>query len=226
MRGGAASAPAMPWRAAGVVARLGPAIAAAVLLTACASGATPAAPAGHRSLPTSKASTTSAAAEAAGRFRSPRRVAFVPVPVRLRIPSIGIDTPLKQVGLDADGAIAAPRRFQDAAWFRGGPRPGQPGPAILLGHVDSGSGPAVFYRLANLRAGAAVLVDRADRTTVRFRVSGRIQVAKSRFPADLVYAPTLAPSLRLVTCGGKFDKKTGHYRDNVVVSAVPQAVSP
>ena len=106
------------------------------------------------------------------------------------------------------------------------PPPGQPGPAVLLGHVDSKSRPAVFYRLATLRAGAAVLVERADRTTARFRVSGRIQVAKSRFPADLVYAPTLAPSLRLVTCGGSFDRRTGHYRDNVVVSAVPQAASP
>jgi hypothetical protein len=96
---------------------------------------------------------------------------------------------------------------------------------VLLGHVDSTSGPAVFYRLATLKAGAAVLVDRADGTTERFRVSGQIQVAKSQFPADLVYGPTLAPFLRLVTCGGTFDHKTGHYRDNVVVSAVPQ-VSP
>jgi len=153
-------------------------------------------------------------------------VAAVPVPVRLRIPSIGVDSPLEQVGLDARGAIAAPRRFQEAAWYRRGPRPGQPGPAVLLGHVDSTSGPAVFYRLATLKTGAAVLVERADGTTARFRVSGRIQVAKTRFPADLVYGPTLAPSLRLVTCGGSFDRQTGHYRDNVVVSAVSQAVSP
>jgi hypothetical protein len=87
--------------------------------------------------------------------------------------------------------------------------------------VDSDKHPAVFYRLSGLTPGALVLVDRADRTTVRFRVQGRIQVAKSRFPADLVYAPTLAPSLRLVTCGGTYDKHTGHYRDNVVVTAVP-----
>jgi sortase (surface protein transpeptidase) len=150
----------------------------------------------------------------------------VAVPVRLRIPSIGVNTRLEQVGLDPDGTIAAPHDYQTAAWYSQGPRPGQPGPAILLGHVDSKTGPAVFYGLATLKPGAEVLVDRADKSTVRFQVSGRIQVAKTRFPADLVYAPTLAPALRLVTCGGKFDYKSGHYRDNVVVTAVPEVSSP
>ena len=142
--------------------------------------------------------------------------------MRLRIPAIGVDAPLEHLGLDAAGAIAAPRQWQDAGWYEAGPRPGQPGPAVLLGHVDSDTRPAVFYRLSGLAPGALVLVDRADRTTVRFRVQGRMQVAKSQFPADLVYAPTLAPSLRLVTCGGKFDRGSRHYRDNIVVTAVPE----
>jgi len=228
MTHGAPIAPAESWRVGDVLTRVVPAIAAVVLLTGCAGGTIVAGPVANRPPAPVKASTTSApaAADAATRFRSPRKVAAVPVPVRLRIPSIRVDTRLEQVGLDADGAIAAPRRFQDAAWYRSGPRPGQPGPAVLLGHVDSTSGPAVFYRLATLKAGAAVLVDRADGTTARFRVSGHIQVAKSQFPADLVYAPTLTPLLRMVTCGGSFDRKTGHYRDNVVVSAVAQGVSP
>ena len=211
-----------------VVAAVVAAIALALTLAGCASAAAGATPARHSPVSTPHASSTSApqAADAASRFRSPRTTATVAVPVRLRIPSIGVNTRLGQVGLDADGTIAAPHDYQTAAWYKDGPRPGQPAPAILLGHVDSNAGPAVFYRLVTLKAGAEVLVDRADKSTVRFRVSGRIQVAKSRFPADLVYAPTLAPVLRLVTCGGKYNYHTHHYRDNVVVTAVPQVSSP
>lgn len=164
-------------------------------------------------------------AAAAGSFRSPRTYQAVAEPVRLRIPAIGVDAPLVHLGLARDGTIDAPRGWQQAGWYAGGPRPGQPGPAILLGHVDSTSGPALFYRVASLRQGAAVVVDRADGTSVTFVVSGRLQVAKSRFPADLVYGPTLSPTLRLVTCGGTFNSKTGHYRDNVVVTAVPRGSS-
>jgi Sortase domain len=203
-------------------------IALAQALSGCASSAAGAATSAHASPMPARAAATSApaAADAAAHFRSPRTVAVVPLPVRLRIPSIGVDAPLERVGLDRDGTIAPPKHPQDAAWYTGGSRPGQPGPAVLLGHVDSNKAPAVFYLLATLKPGAEVLVYRADRSTVRFRVSGRIQVAKSRFPADLVYAPTLAPVLRLVTCGGLFNKKTGHYLDNIVVSAVPEVASP
>jgi hypothetical protein len=154
-------------------------------------------------------------------FRSVRTYPRVAVPVRLRIPSLGIDTRLQRLGLAADGTIAAPTRWEVAGWYARGPRPGQPGPAVIVGHVDSRSGPAVFFRLAQASPGAAVLVDRADGSSVRFRVSGRQQVAKSAFPADLVYSPQLATVLRLVTCGGAFDPGTGHYRDNIIVTAVP-----
>jgi sortase (surface protein transpeptidase) len=92
---------------------------------------------------------------------------------------------------------------------------------VIAGHVDSRAGPAVFYRLRELRAGAQVYVDRADGSTIRFRVTERRQVAKSAFPADLVYTPTLRPILHLVTCGGAFDAASGHYRDNIVVTAEP-----
>ena len=154
-------------------------------------------------------------------FRSVRTYPRVAVPVRLRIPSLGIDTGLQLLGLAADGTIAAPTRWDVAGWYGKGPRPGQPGPAVIVGHVDSRSGPAVFFRLAQASPGAAVLVDRADGSSVRFRVAGRQQVAKSAFPADLVYSPQLATVLRLVTCGGAFDPGTGHYRDNIIVTAVP-----
>jgi sortase (surface protein transpeptidase) len=154
-------------------------------------------------------------------FRSVRTYQEVAVPVRLRIPSVGIDAPVEPVGQSADGAVAAPDGWRLAGWYDGGPRPGQQGPAVIVGHVDSRSGPAVFFLLPRTRPGDPIYVDRADGSTVRFRVTGRLQVAKSRFPADLEYAPTLQASLHLVTCAGSFDTSTGHYRDNVIVSAVP-----
>jgi hypothetical protein len=153
-------------------------------------------------------------------FRSVRTYPGVAAPVRLRIPSIGVKTGLQHVGLAADGTIAAPTEWQTAGWYDKGPRPGQPGPAVIVGHLDSRSGPAVFSRLPELRPGARVLVDLADGTTARFTVTGRQRVAKSQFPAHLVYAPALETILRLVTCGGTYDGSTGHYRENVVVTAV------
>ena len=216
--------------------RRGPAIVAAVVaaialaqaLSGCASPASGATAAARPSPSATHAlaSPPPSAAVAASRFQSPRTPVEIAVPVQLRIPSIGVNARLQQVWLAPDGTVAPPHGYRDAAWYAKSARPGQPGPSILVGHVDSTSGPAVFFNLVTLKAGAEVLVDRADKSTVRFRVSGRIQVAKSRFPADLVYGPTLSPSLRLVTCGGKWNKATGHYLDNVVVTALPEVSSP
>lgn len=154
-------------------------------------------------------------------FRSVRSYVDVAEPVRLRIPTLGIDAPLTHLGVAADRSIEVPTDYDTPGWFDGGPRPGQPGPAVILGHVDSKAGPAVFYRLARLPVGAEVLVDRADGSTVGFRVRGTQHVAKAAFPTDRVYAPTLEPSLRLVTCGGVFDHSRSSYLDNVIVYADP-----
>ncbi|HYJ75192.1 MAG TPA: class F sortase [Kineosporiaceae bacterium] len=170
---------------------------------------------------TSRGATPSSTTDHAAGFRSPRTHPTVAPPARLRIPAIGVDTPLLRLGLDATGAVEPPKPWMKAGWFTGSARPGQAGPAVILGHVDSTTGPAVFYRLASLRPGDTVQVTRTDGTRITFRVSGRQQVAKSQFPTDLVYGPSLEPSLRLVTCGGSFDKRAGHYRDNIIVSAVP-----
>jgi sortase (surface protein transpeptidase) len=170
------------------------------------------------------AASTATAEPTAGTFRSVRSyadVADVAEPVRLRIPAAGVDTPLVRLGRAPDGSIEVPARFDEAGWFAEGPRPGQPGPAVVLGHVDSRTGPAMFYRVAALPRGAQIVVDRADGSTVAFRVSGTQRVPKVEFPTDLVYGPTLEPSLRLVTCGGSFDRATGTYRDNVIVYADP-----
>jgi hypothetical protein len=163
-------------------------------------------------------------ADAVRDFRSPRRYRPTAVPVRLQIPSIGVDTGLQRLGRDGHGAVEVPKgphQWDTAGWYagEGGTRPGDPGSAVLLGHVDSASGPAVFYRLRELRPGDQVEVVRADRTVVRFTVDGVEQYPKSRFPTDDVYYPTLTPKLRLVTCGGSFDPMIHHYRSNVIVFA-------
>lgn len=162
------------------------------------------------------------AAPAADDFRSVRTYAEVAVPTRVRIPAIGLATPpLEELGRAPDRTIALPSRPERAGWFDGGPRPGAPGPAVIIGHVDWDHSPAVFFRLRDMAPGQLVHVDRADGSTATFRVTRVKQVAKSDFPTDEVYAPDLAPSLRLVTCGGEFDPGTGDYLDNVIVFATP-----
>jgi sortase (surface protein transpeptidase) len=146
----------------------------------------------------------------------------VPVPpTHVRIPSIGVDSALIDLGVDATGALVPPESAAVAGWFAGGPEPGDDGPALLAGHVDSRDGPGVFYRLRELEAGDRVEVARADGSTVVFIVTRVTQTAKTAFPTRQVYAPTPGPELRLVTCGGTFDRSVRSYRDNIVVEAVP-----
>jgi sortase (surface protein transpeptidase) len=106
-----------------------------------------------------------------------------------------------------------------AGWYTGSPRPGSIGSAIIVGHIDSETGPGVFYRLSELRSGDAVFVKRADGTTAEFRVTSIQTYLKDRFPTGEVYGPTPDAELRLITCGGAFDSATGHYLSNIVVYA-------
>ncbi|GAB3312940.1 hypothetical protein GCM10027451_26370 [Geodermatophilus aquaeductus] len=140
-------------------------------------------------------------------------------PTRVRVPAIGLDSGLVGLGLDTTGALAAPADFATAGWYAGGPAPGDVGPAVLAGHVDSSRGPAVFARLRELTAGDEVLVERADGSTVTFTVSRVERHPKDAFPTDAVYGPTADAQLRLVTCGGDFDRPARSYEDNVVVFA-------
>jgi hypothetical protein len=158
-------------------------------------------------------------AMAVGEFRSVRGYQAVPEPIRVAIPKIRVTSSLDRLGKERDGSIQAPRQWGVAGWYALGPRPGEPGSAVILGHVDSTSGPAVFYRLRELRRGDQVQVTREDGTSVRFVVTRTEQYLKTRFPTEDVYFPTLTPELRLVTCGGEFDQSTGHYRSNVIVFA-------
>ena len=156
-------------------------------------------------------------------FHSTRKFRATPVPVRLKIPSIGVDTGLQRLGKEPDGTVAVPggrHQWDEAGWYSGGPRPGDPGSAVILGHVDSKSdGPAVFYRLRELRRGDQIKVVRGDGSVVRFTVDRVEQYPKTRFPTDDVYYPTGTPRLRLVTCGGTFDYEQRSYRSNVIVFA-------
>lgn len=149
---------------------------------------------------------------------SPTRAATAPV--RVRIPAIGVDSPLTVLGVDDAGALVPPADFDRAGWFAAGPSPGDVGPSVIAGHVDSRDGPAVFFRLAELVPDDEILVERADGTTARFTVSRTARYAKDEFPTAEVYGPTPRAELRLITCGGEFDADRGSYRDNVVVAAV------
>ena len=142
-------------------------------------------------------------------------------PVTIRIPGIGVDAPVMKVGRDADGTVQVPPLAEHnlTGWYQYGPSPGQRGPAVILGHVDSTTGISVFYYLKNMHAGDKVYVTLADGKVAAFAVDGLQKVAKDAFPTASVYGTAGYPSLRLITCGGPFDEATGHYVDNVIVYA-------
>ncbi|GAA5126101.1 class F sortase [Pseudonocardia adelaidensis] len=138
-------------------------------------------------------------------------------PVELTVPAIDVHTgPLLELGIDADGALEVPPDAATAGWFGLAPAPGSPGPAVIAGHVDYAGAPGVFRRLGELAAGAEVRVARADRSTAVFAVYLVERYAKARFPTERVYGDTADAELRLITCGGAFDGRSGHYQDNVV----------
>ncbi|MFC9392131.1 class F sortase [Streptomyces sp. NPDC057027] len=141
-------------------------------------------------------------------------------PVRVRVPAVRIDAPVTGVGVDADGWIEAPPPEDDrlAGWFTGAVTPGERGTAVVVGHVDTPNGRAVFYDLGALAKGHRVEIVRRDGTAAVFAVYGVEVVPKEGFPAERVYGDSGVPELRLITCGGTFTEEGG-YAGNVVVSA-------
>ena len=140
-------------------------------------------------------------------------------PTRLRVGAIGVDTSLETLKLGTDGELQPPKTNEKAGWYADGTAPGDVGPAVLAGHVDSQQGPAVFYRLREVTAGDKIEVTRGDKT-VTFTVTATGWYPKKAFPTDEVYGPTPDRQLRLITCGGVFDKTLRSYQDNFVVYAV------
>ena len=147
--------------------------------------------------------------------------AAVATATRLDVPRLRISrSSLTELGVDAAGVLIPPSSIAVAGWFTGGAVPGEVGPTVIAGHVDSSEGPGIFYRLDTLRPGDLVTVGRSDGVAIRYRVTDVVSVPKDAFPTRQVYGPTPGPELRLITCGGEFDHSARRYLSNVVVSAV------
>lgn len=150
--------------------------------------------------------------------RSARTVARS-APVHLTIAAIGVSTALQPLGLLADGSLQAPSQWDVPGWYAGGVLPGQTGPAVIAGHVDSTRGPAVFFHLRDLGPGAKVAVTEQNGTVLSFVVDDVQAFPKNDFPSEAVYGPTPNAELRLITCTGEFDRSQRSYLSNLVVSA-------
>jgi LPXTG-site transpeptidase (sortase) family protein len=196
-----------------------PALGAFLLVSGCGGGggsgshgtqSRPAAASGTRSGPPAVAA--NAAADPVARS----------VPVSVRIPSIGVDAPIIQLGLNADDTVQVPpiRAHDPAGWYRSSPTPGQVGPSVILGHVTVGQyGDGVFVHLKQLKRGDHVDVRLKDGVTSVFTVDSTRTVKKASFPTDAVYGDTDRPELRLITCGGSRNAQGGGYSGNVIVYA-------
>ncbi|MEW5095645.1 class F sortase [Clavibacter michiganensis] len=143
------------------------------------------------------------------------------VPTRVAIPAIDLDQPLIDLGIAADGRMEVPVDFDDVGWFTGGGRPGGRGPTVIAAHVDSRVGPAAFGRLAELGVGDEVSVQDVDGGSTRYVVTEVADFPKADFPTARVFGAQATDQLRLITCGGIFDRSVGHYEDNRVVFAEP-----
>lgn len=147
-------------------------------------------------------------------------------PVELKIPAISLTVSLSTLGRNADGTVQVPTDIQQPGWYRMGPSPGEIGSAVILGHVDSYEGPAVFFNLRSLVAGDIVDVNLADGVTAEFNVTSVATYLKTNFPDQLVYTSKGYSALQLITCGGVFDTQTGHYLSNIVVYTSLVALTP
>lgn len=149
------------------------------------------------------------------------------VPVGLRIPAIGVDTPVMKLGLAADGSVQVPpiAAHDRAGWYEHSPTPGRTGPSVILGHVTVGAyGDGVFRRLGELHRGEKIVTRLENGTAAVFAVTEVRTVSKAHFPSDEVYGNVNRPELRLITCGGK---RTGDgYLDNVIVFAALSSAGP
>ncbi len=140
-------------------------------------------------------------------------------PVRLQVPSIGVDTGLMDLGLQPDGTMDVPPDGALAGWYTKAPTPGEIGPAIIAAHVDWNGQPGVFYNLDQLKPGDEASVQRQDGTTAIFQITRVEQYPKDNFPTDTVYGNLDHAGLRLITCGGDFDQRARSYEDNIIAYA-------
>jgi sortase (surface protein transpeptidase) len=139
------------------------------------------------------------------------------VPEVLRVPALGITIKVGRLGLQSNGEIEVPTTTHQVGWYTGGPTPGQIGSAAILGHVDSYAGIGVFFYLKNLQSGDKLSVTLSNQEVAHFTVTKVVQYPKNSFPDALVYGNHGVSQLQLVTCGGVFNRSTGHYESNIVV---------
>jgi len=155
-----------------------------------------------------------------GRIDKPPVLSMEPSsPVSLLVKDLGIDAPIITVGREPNGTMELPKSFSSTGWYRFGPTPGETGPAIIVGHVDSIRGPAVFWKLGQIAPNQLVEVKRADGLVAKFVVTAIKQYEQSSFPTEEVYGNIDYPGLRLITCGGQFDRASRKYSHNIVVYA-------
>lgn len=162
---------------------------------------------------------STAAPTTTGRPTAPAQFLGRSTPTVLRIPAIGVRASVDAKGLNADGTLPVPS-YADIGrtdWYSGAASPGEQGPAVIVGHVDSKTSAGVFFNLRKLRPGDQIMVQRRDGRTAAFAVDTIQQVPKNDFPSAAVYGMTDRAEIRLITCGGQFDPKSGSYRDNIVV---------
>lgn len=189
-----------------------------------ASQQTPPTPAAAADASTPSSSGTSSAPNSPALPSSPAQPAPLPpsTPTHLDVPTIGVSSDLVQLGTNPDGTVQVPPLDKDsrAGWYTGSPTPGELGPSIILGHIDSKEyGPGVFFKLGALTTGEQVSVTRADGTVAVFSIDKVAEYPKDQFPTIAVYGNTNDAALRLITCGGKFDYSARSYEDNIVVYA-------
>ena len=143
------------------------------------------------------------------------------IPTHLRIPAIGVNAAVIELGKNPDGSAQVPPLASHnlVGWYKYGPAPGRRGAAVILGHVDSDAGISVFFYVKDLRQGDKIYITLADGQLATFAVDGVQKAAKAHFPTSSVYGSIPYPGLRLITCGGAFDTANRHYLDNIIVYA-------
>lgn len=141
-------------------------------------------------------------------------------PVEIKIPKIDLKTRVDKVTTSTDGSVAMPTDADDAGWYTGSPTPGENGNTIVVGHIDSSTGPAAFYNLGDVRKGDHINISRRDGSTASFDVTSMNIWPQDTFPSQRVYAPTRDPQLTLITCAD-WDESTGTYQSNLVITAHP-----
>lgn len=147
-------------------------------------------------------------------------------PVRIEIPSINLSAPFEEpLGILEDGTVEPPTQYTTVGWYKYGPTPGEQGPAVILGHVDSVSGPAVFFSLGQVPLGGKVLITREDGSIVTFTITKLERIEQDAFPTERVYGNTPDAQIRLITCTGTYDKGIRRYSHNLIMYGTLDSVS-